>query len=595
MESLLIEPFRADFMQTAALTAAVVGVLCGVVGCYVVLRGLALTADSLAHGVLPGVALAFVLTAGGGDSDPDQLAITGGALVAGLVTAGATGWILRRTPLRAETAAAVVFVFMLALGVALISQVEGYAVDLNSFLFGDVLAVTGTDLAITAALSAIVLVGVACLYRPFLLFSFDPRRAAALGLPTVWLDLAMLAMITLAVVIGFRVVGALLVLGMLIAPPAAAALATKRLPAMMGLSAGIAAGSAPLGLLLSWHLDIAAGASIVLVSVLAFVAISVATYGGRRGAGPAAAALASVVALVLAASALGDDSDFGDGRPRIAATTGILADIATEVAGDDAEVVQVIPDAASPHDFQLSAGDRRTIEDSLLLVHNGASLEQGIPVDEFEVAEFALADHVGELRPFGEEGDAHEKEAGHEEGSGDDPHVWMDPTRVAAALPALAETMAEADPEHAKDYRTRADDYAAELTDLDRAIAGALAAIPAPDRELVTSHDALGYFADRYGLAVVATPFAASGPEAEAGASTVAEVVAAIRAAGVPTIFAQADDDPRLMERIADQAGVAVEDGLLVEAPGTAGSYTEMLETDAELIARGLGAGDPSL
>lgn len=274
MDSLLIEPFRAEFMQTAALTAAVVGVLCGVVGCYVVLRGLALTADSLAHGVLPGVAVAFMLTASPGDSEPDQLAITAGALIAGLLTAGATGAILRRTPLRAETAAAVVFVFMLALGVALISQVEGYAVDLNSFLFGDVLAVKEDDLLVTALLSAAVLLIVVVLYRPFLLLSFDPRRAAALGLPVGRLDLAMLVMITLAVVVGFRVVGALLVLGMLIAPPAAAALVTRRLPSMMAVAAGIAAASAPIGLLLSWHLDIAAGASIVLVAVSAFTLIS---------------------------------------------------------------------------------------------------------------------------------------------------------------------------------------------------------------------------------------------------------------------------------------------------------------------------------
>jgi ABC-type Mn2+/Zn2+ transport system permease subunit len=274
METFLFDPFQPQFMQTAALTAGVVGVLCGVVGCYVVLRGLALTADSLAHGVLPGIAIAFMLTASAGDTQPDQLAITIGALVAGLVTAAATGAILRNTPLRAETAAAVVFVFMLALGVALISHVQGYAVDLNSFLFGDVLAVQGDDLLLTVLLSGAVLIGVACLYRPFLLLSFDPRRAAALGLPVGRLDLAMLVMITLAVVVGFRVVGALLVLGMLIAPPAAAALVTKRLPSMMAVSAGIAAASAPIGLLVSWHLDIAAGASIVLVAVSAFTLIS---------------------------------------------------------------------------------------------------------------------------------------------------------------------------------------------------------------------------------------------------------------------------------------------------------------------------------
>jgi ABC-type Mn2+/Zn2+ transport system permease subunit len=267
----LVEPFEAEFIRNGALAAAAVGILCGVVGCYVLLRGMALMADSLAHGVLPGIAIAFVITAGEAGEDPDQLAISLGALGAGLLTALATSAILRRSRLREETATAVVFVLMLALGVAIVSRVQGYSVDLNSFLFGDVLGVSATEVIVAAALSGAALGVVAALYRPFLLVSFDRQRAAALGLRVDLLHLTMLVLISVAVVIGFRVVGSLLVLGLLIAPPAAAALLTRRLPAMMAVSAGIAAASAPLGLLLSWHLDIAAGASIVLVAVGAFV------------------------------------------------------------------------------------------------------------------------------------------------------------------------------------------------------------------------------------------------------------------------------------------------------------------------------------
>ena len=270
----LVDPFEAEFVRTGALAAALVGGLCGVVGCFVILRGMALMADSLAHGVLPGIAIAFMITASAGSgAEPDQLAITVGALAAGLVTAFATGMIFRRSRLREDTAAAVVFVFMLALGVVLISRVEGYTVDLTAILFGDVLGVTGADLAFTAAATAAVLGLVALLYRPFLVLSFDRQRAAALGMPVDRLHMVMLVVVTLAVVIGFRVVGALLVLGMLMAPPAAAALLTKRLRSMLVVSAAIAAASAPLGLLLSWHLDLAAGASIVLVAVSAFVVL----------------------------------------------------------------------------------------------------------------------------------------------------------------------------------------------------------------------------------------------------------------------------------------------------------------------------------
>jgi manganese/iron transport system permease protein len=269
----ITDPFSAEFVRTGALAAAIVGVLCGVVGCYVVLRGMALMADSLAHGVLPGIAVAFIITtAGEGQAtEPDQLAIALGALAAGLLTAVATGVILRRSRLREETAAAVVFVFMLALGVVLISRTDGYSVDLAAFLFGDVLGVEAADVTVTALLTIGILALVAALYRPLLILCFDRQRAAALGLPVDRLQLVLLVLVTLAVVVGFRVVGSLLVLGMLMAPPAAAALVTKRLPAMMLVSAAIAAASAPIGLLISWHLDLAAGASIVLVPVTVFL------------------------------------------------------------------------------------------------------------------------------------------------------------------------------------------------------------------------------------------------------------------------------------------------------------------------------------
>lgn len=271
---LLTEPFGAEFVRNGAFAAAAVGVLCGVVGCFVVLRGMALMADSLAHGVLPGIAIAFLLTAGEAGEDPSQLAISLGALGAGLATALFTSAVLRRSGLREDTATAVVFVLMLALGVVIVSRVEGYAVDLNAFLFGDVLGVSGSEVVTSVALAALGVAAVVALYRPLLLVSFDRQRAAALGLPVELVQLVLLVLVSVAVVIGFRVVGSLLVLGLLIAPPATAALLTRRLPAMMATSAALAAASAPAGLLLSWHLDIAAGAAIVLVAVAAFAVVA---------------------------------------------------------------------------------------------------------------------------------------------------------------------------------------------------------------------------------------------------------------------------------------------------------------------------------
>lgn len=289
---------------------------------------------------------------------------------------------------------------------------------------------------------------------------------------------------------------------------------------------------------------------------------------------PVALALALLATAAVAATGCGSDGD-DSARPRVAATTGLLADITEQLAGDDIEVVQVIPDSSSPHDFQLSAQDRAEIEDADLLVHNGASLEEGIPVDEIDVPQYALSDNAGELLPLGD---------------GEDPHVWMDPRRTARALPALADALAEADPDNADAYRRRALACADELATLDAEVEQALAAIPDSDRLLVTSHDALGYFADRYGFTVVATPFSASGPDAEASAQAIQEVEDAIAESGVPTVFAQEDDDPEVLRLIADRAGVEIIEDLHVEAPGSAGSYLEMMRRNGELIAAGLAA-----
>ncbi len=280
MDALLLEPFRSEFMRTGAVAAVLVGILCGAVGCLVVVRGMALLADSFAHGVLPGVAVAVLLTAGTA-GEPDRLGVLLGALAGGVVTAAGTAAILRRSGLREDTATAVMFVLMLALGVVLISRVSNFAVDLAAFLFGDVLGVPASELPLTAGLTIAVLVALAVLYRPFVLVAFDRRRAASLGVPVGAVELALMVLLAVAVVVGFRVVGALLVLGMLVAPPAAAALMTRRLPAMMVVAAALAALSGPLGLLLSWHLDVAAGASIVLVAVALLLVVLAVRRPGR--------------------------------------------------------------------------------------------------------------------------------------------------------------------------------------------------------------------------------------------------------------------------------------------------------------------------
>jgi zinc/manganese transport system substrate-binding protein len=310
--------------------------------------------------------------------------------------------------------------------------------------------------------------------------------------------------------------------------------------------------------------------------------------------------ISGIAAFAIALAACGDDDDSGSGdAPNVVATTGIVADIVEAVAGPDAEIEQVIPDGSSPHDFELSAQDRQVLEEADLVVASGAGLEAGIPLDDVDAPQWALADHAGDLLPFAEAGaheDAEDEHASKEEHAAEeedehgseDPHVWMDPTRVAAAVPSLADALSDADPAGANGYRKRARVYAEQLDGLDAELERALASVPDSDRELVTSHDSLGYFADRYGFEVVATAFPASGPEAEASAGLIDEVEGAVSQHEVPAVFAQEEDDPETLQLIADETGVAIEEGLIVESPGSAGTYAGMLRRDAELIAAAL-------
>ena len=225
-----------------------------------------------------------------------------------------------------------------------------------------------------------------------------------------------------------------------------------------------------------------------------------------------------------------------------------------------------IPDGSDPHSFALSAEDRLELEQADLVAANGAGLEAGLPLDDVDAPTWELAGNVEGVLPGSDP----------EEGP-DDPHVWMDPSRVAGALPSLADSLADADPANAEAYRQRAGDYAETLLALDREIERALHPIPPPDRELVTSHDALGYFADRYDLDVVATAFPTTGAEAEVSAERLADVEAAVRETGVQAIFAQEGDDPEVLTLVAEDTGVVAQ----LRPPGRVPGQRGHLRADA--------------
>ncbi|MBU0494650.1 MAG: metal ABC transporter permease [Chloroflexi bacterium] len=262
----LADPLAFPFMVRGLLAALMVGTVCAVLGTYVVLRGMAFFGDAVAHAILPGVAVGYLV--GGGRQEP----LFVGALAAGILASVGIGAIARGKHLKEDTAIGVVFAGMFALGIAIISTVRNYTVDLSHFLFGDVLGVSDFDLALTAILGALVLLLVAAFYKEFMVMSFDPVLAATLRLPATFLRYLLLVMLAVTIVVSLQTVGVALVVAMLVTPAATAFLLTRRLITMMVLAALIGSASAAVGLYISYYVNVASGAAVVLVCTAAFLA-----------------------------------------------------------------------------------------------------------------------------------------------------------------------------------------------------------------------------------------------------------------------------------------------------------------------------------
>ena len=259
----LLDPLSFGFFQRALVASVLAGITCAVVGSYVVLKGLAFIGDAVAHAAFPGVVVAFIVGA--------PYVLGGG--IAAFLTAIGIGWVTRRARLRADTAIGVVFAGTFALGIFLYSTIRGFVGDLFGFLVGNVLAITAEDLVALLILGGLVLAIVAVLWKELLYSTFDPLGAAASGLPVSALDYLFLGLVAVTIVVSLQAVGIILVVAMLVTPAATAQLLTVRFSRLIGLAALIGAGTAVAGLYLSFWLDVASGATIVLVQTALFAAV----------------------------------------------------------------------------------------------------------------------------------------------------------------------------------------------------------------------------------------------------------------------------------------------------------------------------------
>lgn len=260
MTAWLLDPLAYDFMQRALITSVLVGVICAVMGSYLIVKRWALLGDAISHAVLPGVVIAYIL----------GIPFFAGAVATGLATALGIGYVERNTRIKSDAAMGIMFIGAFALGLALISRVPGH-IDVHHILFGNVLGVRDSDLWLAGITGGLVLAVVALLYKELLMWSFDPTVAQVSGLPVRGLHYLMMLLLSITIVASLQAVGIVLVIAMLITPASTAFLLTRRFHAMLGLSVALGVAASVTGLYLSYYVDVASGAAMVLVSTGLFL------------------------------------------------------------------------------------------------------------------------------------------------------------------------------------------------------------------------------------------------------------------------------------------------------------------------------------
>lgn len=269
----LTDPFQFAFQQRALVGGALVAIATSVVGTWVVIRGMTFLGDALVHGVVPGVALAVML----------DFNVLIGAAVAAVVMIGGINLVHRQTAFSEDTGIGLLFAGMLGLGVILISRTSSFSGSLTGILFGDALGVTAGDLVVVGVVAAVAIAMSVLFYRHFLVLSFNEQKARMLGLQPNLAHALLLGLITMAIVGSFQTVGALLVFGLLVGPPATAALLVRRVPAMMMTAAIIGVGSVAVGLVVSYHADTSGSATMAVAPIVLFFAVlTVKSVTGRR-------------------------------------------------------------------------------------------------------------------------------------------------------------------------------------------------------------------------------------------------------------------------------------------------------------------------
>lgn len=261
----ILDPLSYEFIQRALIASVTIGISCGLIGTYIMLRRMSLIGDALAHAVLPGVVVSFMV------AGKSEIALFVGAVVSGIITVLLIGFVNRNSKIKEDTSIGIIFTGAFALGILLVSQLKQVHIDLSSYLFGDVLGVSTGDITLSLIIMAVIILCILLFYKQLLLTSFDPTMALTIGISTTLVHYMLMTLLSMSIVAGLQSVGVILIIAMLITPPATAYLLSNNLRKILFLSPIFGTISAVAGLYLSYHFNFASGASIVLVAVALFL------------------------------------------------------------------------------------------------------------------------------------------------------------------------------------------------------------------------------------------------------------------------------------------------------------------------------------
>jgi len=573
----MLEPFQLPFVQRGLVEILILAIPAGLLGTWIVMRGLAFFSHAVGTAAFPGLVLADGL----GFAAP--LGAFGAAIA---FTAGAAALRGRRND--DDAVVALVLVGCLAGGVILASDVFGSGSNVETLLFGSLLLVDSGDIWLAAGAAAATVFASLLIGQHWLRTGFDPTLPDSSGPSARVFDAILLGLVALAVTAALTVVGALLVAALFLVPAVTARMLTRRLASWQLLSVALVALEGTIGLWLSVETDAPPGATIACVAGAAFVLVAAARALVQR---PRAAALATaLVALPLVAIGCGSAGGSTD-KVDVVATTTQLGDFVREVGGEAVAVDQILQPNSDPHDYEPRPSDVEAAANAEVIFASGDNLDAWIEEIVSDSGSDAEVVDLGAEVPVRLPG-----ESSGEQASKYDPHWWHDPRNAEAAVREIERALIAADPGHRAAFERNARAYLAKLRALDRGIARCIDSVPPARRKLVTDHDAFNYFTARYGTEMIGAVIPSQTTQAQASAQDLSELAKTIEAEDVQAIFPESSLSSKVAEAIASQTGASAEYTLYGDTLGPEGSsgdtYIGMEEANADAMVRGFTDGE---